>query len=622
MLRFIEGKVQSTEKPVTMLSKSSRICRSYRVIPLSIINASSRASSTAVKVDNCPVKLTQSYYHHASSVPLLYHTVGQHLNILAEEYPNHRCYTFKGEGNKSYTYKSFLDEVDSLATRLIELGFEKNDRLAVWLPNTSENCALTYAASRVGVIKVNINPAYMGRELLYCLNKVACKGLVMRPNVKIIDCIKIINTLIPELSETKGEINSKSIPSLKHIILTPGDNGQTVTTPPGMHSYTDLIRKGANGKRDALQASQAHLDGDTPLSIFYTSGTTGQPKAATLTNFNMLNNNFHLCYTYPELMSRVCCPIPTFHIFGEIAGTLNINVPKYFTAFSSILPDTVETMRTVQDEKCTALIGAPIIFRDILAHPRRKEFDMSSLLFGILGAAPVNPALIEQLEREIPIKTISQGFGQTENAASMAMSVFAENDKQRRYSSVGKALPRLEMKIADANGKILPVGQEGEICARGFNIMRGYYNDDEKTRETITPTGWLRTGDLGVMDDQGYVYYRSRQKEMVIVGGINVYPVEVENFLLEHPSIAEAQVFGMPDKRYGEVLCAWVKPKAGMKIDNVEEVKNFLASKVAFFKVPKYVKIVESFAAFTTPTGKVQKFKLAEAMAKEAPVTA
>lgn len=332
-------------------------------------------------------------------------------------------------------------------------------------------------------------------------------------------------------------------------------------------------------------------------------------------------------------MSRVCCPIPTFHIFGEIGGTLNINAPKYFTAYPAILPDTIETMRTIQEEKCTALIGAPIIFRDILSHRKRKEYDMSSLLFAIVGAAPINPALIEELEREIPIKLISQGYGQTENAASMAMSVFAENDKHRRYRSVGKALPRLEMKIADSNGNVVPIGKEGEICARGFNIMKGklssektstsyisflgYFGEDEKTRETITSSGWLRTGDLGTMDEDGFVYYRSRQKEMVIVGGINVYPVEVENFLLEHPNIAEAQVFGMPDKRYGEVLCAWVKAKPGTKINDVEEVRQFLMSKVAFFKVPKHVKIIDSFLPFTTPTGKVQKFKLSEAMSKE-----
>ncbi|CAF2389865.1 unnamed protein product [Rotaria sp. Silwood2] len=600
-----------------MLSKSSRLWTSYRSLYPAIINLSSRRSLQATKVSIPSKKLTKSYYYHASEVPLLYHTIGQHLDSLAFEYPDHQCYIFKGEGNKRYTYKSFLDEVDSLAASLIELGYEKNDRLGVWLPNTSENCALTYAASKVGIIKVNINPAYMDRELAYCLNKVGCKGLVMRPNVKVIDCIKIINKLIPELSQSKGEINSKAVPTLKHIILVPEDNSKPFSVPQSMHSYTDLIRKGANRKQDERRIRQSQLDGDTPLAIFYTSGTTGEPKAATLTNYNMLNNNFQLCYSYPELMSRVCCPIPTFHIFGEIAGTLNINAPKYCVAFPSILPDTVETMRTVHEEKCTALVGAPIIFRDILSHPKRKEFNLSSLLFAILGAAPVNPALVEQLEREIPIKTISQGYGQTENSASMAMSVFAEDDKERRYTSVGKALPRIEMKIADSKGHILPIGQEGEICARGFNIMKGYYGDDEKTRETITSSGWLRTGDLGVMDEQGFVYYRSRQKEMVIVGGINVYPVEVENFLLEHPNIAEAYVFGIPDKRYGEVLCAWIRIKPGTKIDDVEEVRQFLSSKVAFFKVPKHVKITESFLPFLTPTGKIQKFKLTEVMAKQ-----
>ncbi|CAF3349434.1 unnamed protein product [Rotaria socialis] len=599
-----------------MLSQSSRIWTSYRSLCPAIIRISS-CRSVSIKVVIPSPKLTQSYYHHASEIPLLHHTVGQHLDGLAALYPNHECYAFKAEGDKRYTYKSFLDEVDSLAASLLELGFEKNDRLGVWLPNTSENCVLSYATSKVGVIKVNINPAYMGRELEYCLNKVGCKGLVMRPNVKIIDCIKIINKLVPEINETKGEIHSKAVPTLKHIILTKGDQNKTFNTPKGMHSYSDLIRKGANSKHDALRSCQSKLNGDTPLAIFYTSGTTGQPKAATLTNHNILNNAFHVYYFYPELMSRVCCPIPTFHIFGEIAGTMNINAPKYFTTFPSILPDTVETMRTVNTEKCTALVGAPIIFRDILSHPKKKEFDMSSLLFAIIGAAPVNPVLVEQLEREIPIKTIAQGYGQTENAAVLAMSVYAEDDKKRRYTSIGKAVPRMEMKIADSNGDIVPIGKEGEVCARGFNIMTGYYGDDEKTRETVTASGWLKTGDLGVMDEEGYVYYRSRQKEMVIVGGINVYPVEVENVLLEHPTIAEAQVFGVPDQRYGEVLCAYIKAKPGTKVDDTEEVREFLSSRGAFFKVPKHIKIIESFLPFTTPTGKIQKFKLVEAMVKE-----
>lgn len=334
-------------------------------------------------------------------------------------------------------------------------------------------------------------------------------------------------------------------------------------------------------------------------------------------------------------MKRACCPVPAFHIFGEVGGTLNINAPGYFTVFPAMLPDTLESMRAVQEEKCTAIMGPPIIFLDLLYHPRRKEFDMTSLLYGIIGAAPVNPKLMEQIEREVPIKALGQAFGQTENTGALTQSITAGDNKQLRYTSVGKAMPRVELKIVDKTGHILPIGEEGEVWGRGFTIMKGavidifleiqtrtyvylgYYGDEAKTRETITPSGWLKTGDIGVMDKNGYIFYRTRQKELIIVGGINVYPVEIENFLLEHPKILEAQVFSAPDPRYGEVVCAWIKPKANTKIDDTEEIRRFLSEKIAFFKVPKHVKMIESFAPYMTPTGKVQKFKLTEVMAKE-----
>ena len=291
-------------------------------------------------------------------------------------------------------------------------------------------------------------------------------------------------------------------------------------------------------------------------------------------------------------------------------------------------------MRTIQEERCTGIMGPPIIFHDLLQHPKRKEYDMNSLLFGIIGAAPVNPILMERLEREIPIKCISQVYGQTESSGPVTVSVFAGDNRQRRYNSVGKIMPHVEVKIIDSNNRILPIGEEGEICARGYNIMQGnpllnaiysfyllissgYYGDEEKTRETITSSGWLKTGDLGVMDEDGYVYYRSRLKELIIVGGINIFPMEIENYLLEHPKIIQAEVFGIPDERYGEVVCAWVREKPDTRINDVEEVKQFLATRLAFFKVPKYVKVIESFVPFSAPSGKVQKFKLTEAMINE-----
>lgn len=338
-----------------------------------------------------------------------------------------------------------------------------------------------------------------------------------------------------------------------------------------------------------------------------------------------------LRFTHPHIFERLCCPVPMFHIFGGLGGVLNINSAGYSTVFPAILPDPLETMRSIQEEKATVLLGAPIIYRDILLHPRRKEFDLSSLRVGIIGATAVNPSFMEQLEREIPIGMMSQAFGQTENTGLLTLSIFAGDDKMRRYLSVGKAMPHLEVKIVDKNNRVVPIGEEGEIYARGFNIMKGlcvstnnafdsnayfsgYYNDEKRTRETVLSTGWLRTGDIGTMDEDGFLYYRSRQKEMIIVGGINVYPVEIENVLLEHEDILEAQVFGIPDERYGEVACAWIRAKPGKTIDDLDTIRKFLSSRLAFFKVPKYYKLIDSLLPFTTPTGKVQKFKLAETM--------
>ncbi|CAF0891555.1 unnamed protein product [Didymodactylos carnosus] len=555
-------------------------------------------------------KLQESYYHHASSLPFIYKTVGQHLDSLASASPRHECYIFSGE-DKRYTYKSFKDEVDSVATSLLQLGFEKHDRLGVWLPNTSENVAMTYICSKLGIIKVNINPAYLERELQYCLNKVGCKGLIMQPKVKTIDCLNILHKITPELQHSKpGDLKSQAVPTLKHVILT---GSKSVAS---MHSYNELLNNGGNGRQKTLFEYQDLMDSDTPLAIFYTSGTTGTPKAATLTNFNIINNGHALQAIDPDFMKKVCCPIPLFHIFGEVCGTFNASIDGNTVVFPALLPDTVATMKSINEEKCTAIIGAPIIFRDLLSHSDRKKYNLSSLEFAIIGAAPSAPALLEQLEQEIPIKNVCQGYGMTENAAAMTLSAFAGSDKIKRFGSVGKAMPRLEVKLVNENGETVAVGHEGEVWVRGYNVMKGYYGDLDKTREILTESNWLKTGDVAVMDEEGYLYFRSRQKEMVIIGGINVYPTEIENVITEHPKIAEAQVFGVTDKRYGEELCAWIKLKPNEHID-IKDIEGFLSNRVAFFKIPKHIKIVNSFADYTTPTGKVQKFKLSHTVAKE-----
>jgi len=317
-----------------------------------------------------------------------------------------------------------------------------------------------------------------------------------------------------------------------------------------------------------------------------------------------------------HFFARVCVPIPMFHIFAEVIGALSAAVGKCTVVFPSILPDTVSTMKAIHEEKCTTLLGAPIIFRDILTHPDRKKYDLSSLEYGGLGASPIQPEFLRQLEKEIPITRVAQGYGMTESCAILTGSMWAgDQNPKLRHESLGCCMERLEIKIADENGNPVPIGQQGEIWGRGFSMMVGYYNDPEKTKETITPCGWVRTGDIGKMDEDGYLYYVGRQKEMIIRGGVNIYPVEVENAIVEHPSVAEAQVFSIPDERHGEEVCAWIKLKPNAPQCQPEDIKKFLKQKLAYFKVPKHIRFVNQF--IMTPSGKVQKFKLSEAMVNE-----
>jgi fatty-acyl-CoA synthase len=377
-----------------------------------------------------------------------------------------------------------------------------------------------------------------------------------------------------------------------------------------------LIERGAKLSHDKLNERQASVNPDSPLAIFFTSGTTGQPKAATLTNFGVLNLLHAQWEQLGRFFARLCIPIPMFHVFAEVVGVLNIAVAKCQIVFPSILPDTLSTMKAIHEEKCTAIVGAPIIFRDILMHPDRKNYDLTSLIYAGLGASPMHPDFLRQLETEIPIKLIAQGYGMTENAAALASALWAgEEDRKRRHESMGIVNQRLEIKVADREGNPVPIGQQGEIWARGYLIMAGYYNDPEKTKETLTPSGWLRTGDEGKMDEDGYLYYVGRQKEMIIRGGVNIYPIEIENTIIEHPSVAEAQVFSIPDERHGEEVCAWIKLKPNAPQCQPEDIQKFLANKLAFFKIPKHIRFVNQF--IMTPTGKVQKFKLSEAMVND-----
>ena len=460
---------------------------------------------------------------------------------------------------------------------------------------------------------MNINPAYVGRELEYCINKVGCKGILLPPTVKSIQSLSIFQRLVPELDQhsISRELLSKTLPTLKHVILA-GEKSSMV----GIHSYNELVAHGGSLSHEKLNARQASVNPDAPFAIFYTSGTTGQPKAATLTNFGVLNLVHAQWELYGRYFTRLCAPTPMFHIFSQVGAMLNVAVAKCKIVVPAILPDTPSTMKAIHQERCTGLLGSGVIFRDILNHPDRRNYDFTSLEFGGLGGHPIDVGFMRQIEREFPIVRVSQGYGMTENAALLTSDYWAsDRDPQRQQGSLGRCMQRLEIKVADFEGNAVPIGKQGEIWARGYPIMAGYYNDPEKTKETLTPSGWLRTGDQGTMDEDGFLFYVGRQKEMIIRGGVNIYPIEIENVIIEHPSVAEAQVFSIPDERYGEEVCAWIKLKPDVAQCQAEDITQFLKDKLAFFKIPKHIRFVNQF--IMTPTGKVQKFKLSEAMVND-----
>ncbi|UJR35855.1 hypothetical protein I4U23_028599 [Adineta vaga] len=471
---------------------------------------------------------------------------------------------------------------------------------------------MSFVASKLGLIKVNINPAYVERELEYCLNKVGCKAIVLSPTVKTIQSLSILRRLLPELGQ---QSSFKRLPSLKHIILT-GKSSSLSSISKGIHSYDNLLQYGANISHFKLQQRQASIDAHTPLAIFYTSGTTGQPKAATLSNFCMVNMSQNLHQHLGEYFTRLCTPIPMFHIFSEAVSIYNIILSKCRTIFPDILPNPVATMRAIDEEKCTTLIGAPVIFPNILNHIDRKKYNLTSLVFGMLGAAPVHTDFLRQLEQEIPIKRIAQAYGMTENSGVLTSSMWTkDNGDIRRFSSVGRSMRHIEMKIVDRKGNPVPIGETGEIWAKGFPIMCGYYNDIDKTKEAVTDSGWLQTGDEGRMDEDGYIYYIGRQKDIIIRGGVNIYPMEIEKAIMEHTDVSEAQVFSVPDKRYDEEICAWIKLKNNVTQCQSKDIIEFLSDKLAFFKIPKHIRFVEKF--ILTPTGKVQKHKMSKFMMNE-----
>ncbi len=540
--------------------------------------------------------------------PLIEDTIGAHFEALARRYAQRELLVSRHQGLR-YTYAELDHQANLLASALLRSGLGAGDRVGIWAHNCAEWLLLQVATAKAGIVLVNINPAYRVTELEYALNKVGCKMLVTMTAYKTSDYLAIVRALAPELATAQpGQLQAARAPQL-HTVVQLGDAQQ-----PGMLRFADLLARG-QAADPALARVGSLLRATDPINIQFTSGTTGFPKGATLTHRNILNNGFFI----GEAMQltehdRLCVPVPLYHCFGMVLGNLACITHGAAIVYPSDGFDPLSVLEAVQAEKCTGLHGVPTMFIAELAHPRFAEFDLSSLRTGIMAGSPCPIEVMKQVVDRMHLREVTIAYGMTETSPVSCQSS-TRTPLDRRVSTVGLVQPHLEIKVIDpATGQTVACGVTGEFCTKGYAVMHGYWGDDEKTREAIDADGWMHTGDLATMDAEGYVNIVGRIKDLVIRGGENVYPREVEEFLYRHPAVSDVQVIGVPDPRYGEELCAWVVLKAGGQATS-DEIRAFCQGQIAHYKVPRYIKFVDAFPM--TITGKVQKFVMRDQMKRE-----
>ncbi len=552
--------------------------------------------------------LTKSYVHGVSPTPLLGLTVGQLFDRTAERWPDNPALVVRHQGIR-WSYADLRREVDSLAAGLLALGLEPGDPLGIWSPNNAEWIVTQFATAKAGIVLVNINPAYRLPEVEYALNKTGCKALITAATFKTSDYMAMLRELAPELKSAKpGELRAKRLPELRTVVRLGTERC------PGMLNYEDLAGIAGEAERGRVQTLADTLQFDDPINIQFTSGTTGAPKAATLTHHNIVNNAFFVGETM-ELSEKdsLCIPVPMYHCFGMVLGTLCAVAHGAAMVFPSEGFDALETLKAVEAEGCTALHGVPTMFIAELEQPDFAKFNLASLRTGITAGAPCAIELMKRLIGEMHLAEITIAYGMTETGP-VSFETSVHDPVDRRVTTVGRVLPHTEVKIVDEQGRVVPVGTPGELLTRGYCVMPGYWNDPEKTAEAIDAAHWIKSGDIATIDAEGYCNIVGRLKDMLIRGGENIFPREIEEFLFTHPKIEDVQVIGVPDPKYGEEVCAWIKLHQGESL-SAEEVRAFCRGKIAHFKIPHYIKFVEAFPM--TVTGKIQKFIMREQMAKE-----
>ncbi|CAN7416141.1 AMP-binding protein [Acidovorax sp. LjRoot117] len=557
-----------------------------------------------------PAPLTGSHARGATSVPLIEQTIGSFFADMAARQPGREALVSVHQGRR-YTYAQLQAEAERLASALLGQGLVPGDRVGIWSHNNAEWVLMQLATAQVGLVLVNINPAYRTSEVEYALNKVGCRLLVSMARFKTSDYLGMLRELAPEWQHQQpGQLGAVKLPHLNTVVWIDDGAGQGADEP-GLLRFSDLLARG-DAQDARLAQIAATLKATDPINIQFTSGTTGFPKGATLTHRNILNNGFFIgeCMQLtPE--DRLCIPVPLYHCFGMVLGNLACFTHGSTIVYPSDGFDPLTVLQTVQDERCTGLHGVPTMFIAELDHPRFAEFDLSTLRTGIMAGSPCPTEVMKRVVEQMHLSEITIAYGMTETSPVSCQSS-TDTPLAKRVSTVGQVQPHLEVKIVDPDsGAVVPIGQRGEFCTRGYSVMHGYWGDEAKTREAIDAEGWMHTGDLATMDDEGYVNIVGRIKDMVIRGGENIYPREIEEFLYRHPQVQDVQVVGVPDAKYGEELCAWIIAKPGTT-PTEDDIRAFCKGQIAHYKVPRYIRFVTSFPM--TVTGKIQKFKIRDEM--------
>ncbi|XP_054454580.1 medium-chain acyl-CoA ligase ACSF2, mitochondrial [Anoplopoma fimbria] len=565
------------------------------------------AASRGIHVDSPPIipTLTTSYAHATSSTSLIKNTVGDSLLQTVERWPDREAVIFVEDGVRK-TFAQLQQDVDQAAAGLLALGLQKGDRLAMWGPNTYEWLLFQFATAKAGIILVSLNPAYQVQEAEFALRKTGCKAVVCSSQYLTQNYCDMLKQLCPEIeTSVPGDIRSSRLPDLRTVILL--DRPE-----PGMFYFKDVMQAGSSQYMQQLQDLQKTLSFDDPINIQFTSGTTGAPKGATLSHHNIVNNSYltgkRLGYTWNPY-HRICIPLPLYHCFGSVGGGMSMAIHGVSLVFPSVKYNAKANLRALERERCTSIYGTPTMFVDMISQPDVDKYDLSTVNSGIIGGSPCPPDLVNKVISVMGIKEIVVSYGTTENSP-VTFCPSPKDNIHRRSETVGYLMDHLEAKIVDPQtGKVVPLGTTGELMMRGFGVMLGYWNDEEKTQECITKCGWYKTGDIASLDEFSYCCIEGRIKDLIIRGGENIYPAEVEQFLHTHPKVKEAQVVGVADARLGEELCTCIKLVDGEEC-TAEEIKAYCKGQIAHSKIPRYVLFVTSYPL--TVTSKIRKHKLRE----------